>query len=149
MSSVMSDSAIPWTVLRQAPLSMGFPRQEYWSGLPFPPPEDLPDPGIKPASSALQGDSLPLSYLKRVNSTILYIWKLLTEQILVVLITRKEIFKIALLTVYNLVLDVLQMLSKYSLNGNQLLHIKKLTVFPSKGDLANLSISEASIKVLL
>ena len=41
-----------WTVARQAPLSMGFPRQEYWSGLPFPPPGDLPDPGIQPASLA-------------------------------------------------------------------------------------------------
>ena len=42
--------AIPWTVAHQAPLSMGFPRQEYWSGLPFPTPEDLPNPGIEPAS---------------------------------------------------------------------------------------------------
>ena len=42
--------AIPWTVARRAPLSMGFPRQEYWSGLPFPSPGDLPDPGIEPAS---------------------------------------------------------------------------------------------------
>ena len=42
--------ATPWTVARQAPLSMGFSRQEYWSGLPFPPPEDLPDPWIEPAS---------------------------------------------------------------------------------------------------
>ena len=42
--------ATPWTVARQAPLSVGFSRQEYWSGLPFPPPGDLPDPGIKPAS---------------------------------------------------------------------------------------------------
>ena len=42
---------------------MGFPRQEYWSGLPFPPPGDLPDPGIKPMSSALQADSLPLGHL--------------------------------------------------------------------------------------
>ena len=40
----------PWTVARQAPLSMGFSRQEYWSGLPCPPPGDLPDPGIEPAS---------------------------------------------------------------------------------------------------
>ena len=40
----------PWTVACQAPLSMGFSRQEYWSGLPCPPPGDLPDPGIKPAS---------------------------------------------------------------------------------------------------
>ena len=48
----------PWTVARQAPLSMGFSRQEDWSGLPFPSPEDLPDPGIEPRSSALQVDSL-------------------------------------------------------------------------------------------
>ena len=49
----------PWTVARQAPLSMGFSRPEYWSGLPFPPPRDLPDPGIKPRSPTLQADSLP------------------------------------------------------------------------------------------
>ena len=49
----------PWTVAHQAPLSMGFSRQEYWSGLPFPPPWDLPDPGIEPRSPALQADSLP------------------------------------------------------------------------------------------
>ena len=42
-------SATPWTVARQAPLSMGLFRHEYWSGLPFPSPGDLPDPGIKPA----------------------------------------------------------------------------------------------------
>ena len=46
-------------VARQAPLSMEFPRQEYWSGLPLPSPGDLPDPGIKPRSPALQVDSLP------------------------------------------------------------------------------------------
>ena len=49
----------PGTVACQAPLSMGFSRQEYWSGLPFPSPEDLPDPGIEPRSPALQADSLP------------------------------------------------------------------------------------------
>ena len=48
----------PWTVAHQAPLSMGFSRQEYWSGLPFPSPGDLPDPGIKPRSPALQEDAL-------------------------------------------------------------------------------------------
>ena len=48
-----------WTVARQAPLSMGLSRQEYWSGLPCPPPGDLPNPGIKPGSPALQMDSLP------------------------------------------------------------------------------------------
>ena len=51
-----------WTVACQAPLSMGFSRQEYWSGFPFPPPEDLPDPGIESTSAvspAWQADSLP------------------------------------------------------------------------------------------
>ena len=49
----------PWTVACQVPLSMGFPRQDCWSGLPFPSPGDLPDPGMKPRSPALQADSLP------------------------------------------------------------------------------------------
>ena len=52
----------PWTVACLAPLSLGFPRQKYWSGLPFPPPVDLPNSGIvpvSPASPALQEDSLP------------------------------------------------------------------------------------------
>ena len=47
VASVMSNSVTPWTVAFQAPLSMGFPRQEYRSGLPFPSPGDLPDPGIQ------------------------------------------------------------------------------------------------------
>ena len=47
-----------WTAARQAPLSLGFSRQECWSGSPCPPPGDLPDPGIEPASPALQADSL-------------------------------------------------------------------------------------------
>ena len=54
-----------WTVACQSPLSMGFPRQEYWSGLPSPSPGDLPDPRIQPASPALAGgfsDSLPWSH---------------------------------------------------------------------------------------
>ena len=64
----MSDSfVVTWTVGHQAPLSIGFSRQEYWSGLPFPSPGDLPDPGVKPASPAaspaLQADSLLLSHL--------------------------------------------------------------------------------------
>ena len=45
----------PWTVAHQAPQSMGFSRHEYWSGLPFPSPGDLPDPGIEPTSPALTG----------------------------------------------------------------------------------------------
>ena len=48
-----------WTVARQTPLSMEFSRQEYWSGLPFPSPGDLPVPGIEPRSPTLQADALP------------------------------------------------------------------------------------------
>ena len=55
--SVVSDSATPWTIACQAPL-WGFSRQEYWSGLPCPPPGDLPNPGIKPRSPTWQADSL-------------------------------------------------------------------------------------------
>ena len=51
--------ATPWTVAYQAPPSMEFSRQEYWSGLPFPSPGDLPNPGIEPGSPALQADALP------------------------------------------------------------------------------------------
>ena len=49
----------PWTIVCQAPLSVGFTRQEYWSGLPFPSPGDLSDPGTEPGSPELQADSLP------------------------------------------------------------------------------------------
>ena len=65
VTSVMSDSVTLWTVAHQAPLSMGFSRQEYWSGLPSPPSGHLPNPGIKPtspAAPALQVDCLPLSH---------------------------------------------------------------------------------------
>ena len=58
----------PWTVAYQAPPSMGFSRQECWSGLPFPSPGDLPDPGIEPGSPTLQADALlsePPGKLKR------------------------------------------------------------------------------------
>ena len=64
--------ATPWTVAHQAPASMGFSRQEYWSGLPFPSPGDLPDLGIEPRSPALRADALPseppgnLVYDKRI-----------------------------------------------------------------------------------
>ena len=71
-------SATPWTVARQAPLSMGFSRHEYWSGLPCPPPKDLPDPGIEPGdlpnpgigSPTLQLDFLPLSHRGSPNETV-------------------------------------------------------------------------------
>ena len=64
MLSLVGLFAILWAVALQAPLTMGFSRQEYWSGLPCPPPGDLPDPGIEPVSPvapAWQVDSLPLS----------------------------------------------------------------------------------------
>ena len=73
VASVMSDFVTPWIVAYQAPLCMGFPRQEYWSGLPCPPPGDLPNPGIEPTSLAapvLQVDSLPLSYQKESESEV-------------------------------------------------------------------------------
>ena len=54
--------ATPWTVTHRAPKSMGFSRQEYWSGLPFPSPGDLPDPGTEPGSPALWTDDLHLSH---------------------------------------------------------------------------------------
>ena len=57
----------PWTIACQAPLSMELSRQEYWSGLPFPSPGDVPNPGIKPGSPALQADSLP--YIHRHTHT--------------------------------------------------------------------------------
>ena len=69
----------PWTAARQPPLSMGFSRQEYWSGLPFPSPGDLPNSGIEPRSPALQADSFmsletenTLSYSDRILDFISY-----------------------------------------------------------------------------
>ena len=73
--SVMSYSATPWAVACQSPLCMEFSGQEYWSGLPFPPPGNLPDPGIKPkslVSPALVGDSLPLGKPQMYLLTISY-----------------------------------------------------------------------------
>ena len=58
----------PWTVARQAPQSMEFSRQEYWSGLPVPYPGDLPKPGIKPGSPARQADTLPYEPLGKPNN---------------------------------------------------------------------------------
>ena len=58
----------PWTVAHQGPLSMEFSRQEYWSRLPFPSPGDLPNPGIEPASPALQADSLPYELPGKQNT---------------------------------------------------------------------------------
>ena len=57
--------ATPETVAHQAPLSLRFPRQEYWSGLPFPSPGELPDPEIEPRSPALQADALPTELVSK------------------------------------------------------------------------------------
>ena len=75
-----------WTVAHQAPLSMGFSRQGYWSGLPFPSPGDLPDPGIEstsPATPALQVDSLLLSHWMNP-----FLWQRETKQALVIILMR-------------------------------------------------------------
>ena len=68
----MSDSFVfPWTVAYHAPLSLGFPRQEYWNELPFPSPGYLPNPGIEPVSLALQVDSLLLSHWGNLDLSLL------------------------------------------------------------------------------
>ena len=75
--SVIPDSSPPRTVAHQAPLSMHFPRQEYWRGLPFPSPGDLPNTGIEPMSPALACGSLPLSHgyiVKSKFSMVLPLW---------------------------------------------------------------------------
>ena len=62
LGDVSHSFSIPWTVAHQAPLFMGFPRQEYWNRFPFPSLGDLPHPGIEPTSPALHVDSLPLNH---------------------------------------------------------------------------------------
>ena len=70
---VVSDSFVtPGTAARQAPLSMGFPRQEYWSGWPFPSPGDLPDPGIKPTCPALAGGFFTAESPGKPKTSMLY-----------------------------------------------------------------------------
>ena len=71
--TVVSDFGIPWTVACPTPLSMEFSRQECWSGFPFPSPGNLPNPGVKPGSPALQADSLsnkPLGRHKQLLTTL-------------------------------------------------------------------------------
>ena len=73
-------SVIPWTVAHQARyLCMGFPRQEYWSGLPFPFPGDLPDPGIELRSPTLQADALPSEPPVIIRRKVWYFFKNLLE----------------------------------------------------------------------
>ena len=68
---VMPDSVTPWTVAGQPPVSLGFPRQEYCSGVPFPSPGDLPDPGMEPASPALAGKFLTIEPPEKPKSKFL------------------------------------------------------------------------------
>ena len=91
----------PWIVAHQAPLSMGFSRRGFWSGLPCPPPGNLPDPEIKPTSPgspALQADSLPLSHLHVIYLRVLLwlaflgrAWLQLLSQLLNTSVTENEI----------------------------------------------------------
>ena len=68
--SVVSDSEAPWAVACQAPMSMEFFRQEYWSGLRFSSPGDLPNPGIEAGSPALQADALPSEPPGKARNTV-------------------------------------------------------------------------------
>ena len=61
--------ATPWAIAHQAPVSMGFSRQEYWSGLPCPPPGNLPNPGIEPRFPTLQADSVPSESPRKPKNT--------------------------------------------------------------------------------
>ena len=65
----------PWTVAYQAPPSMGFSRQECWSGLPFPSPGDLPDPGMEHGTPALQADALPSEPPGKPQDELFLIWE--------------------------------------------------------------------------
>ena len=91
----MSDSATPWTVAYQAPQSMEFSRQEYWSGLPFPSPGDLPDTEIEPRSPALQADALlsepPVGSQRRSKAEELMFRIVVLEKTLESLLDSKEL----------------------------------------------------------
>ena len=91
----------PWTVAHQAPLSMGLSRQEDWSGLPFPSPGDLPDPGIQPRSIALQADSLPTQLPGKSMETSHDLWstiKLRWEAITMLVLHTAPIVSLPLIT---------------------------------------------------
>ena len=80
-----------WTVALQAPLSMGFPRQEYWTGLPFPSPGDLPDPGVKPGSSILQVDSLLSESQGKLRSFAKVKWRQTLKQVDFLCLEKRQV----------------------------------------------------------
>ena len=86
--------AIPWTVAHQAPPSMGLSRQEYWSGLPFPSPGDLPKPGIEPRSDTLQANALPVEPQGKPSV-------LIESKVKVKLLSRVRLFATAWTVAYN------------------------------------------------
>ena len=107
--------ATPWTVARQAPLSMEFSRLLYWSGLPFPPPEYLPDPGIKPGSPALQADFLMVwttgeAHIRKIANSISvslkkitsFAWTLQTFVLSCMSVSQRILFSCA---IWSLVMD--------------------------------------------
>ena len=77
----------PWTVALQASLSLRFSRQEYYSGLPFPPPRDLPDPGIEPGLPALPSDSLSSEPPGKLIASLLYVYYFVNAMLLIPLPT--------------------------------------------------------------
>ena len=83
----------PWTITHQAPLSMGFPRQEYWNRLPFPSPGNLPDPGIEARSPALLANSLPSEPPRKLILGYCLSYKPLSYLIVIITIIASDIFK--------------------------------------------------------
>ena len=106
--NVPESFATPWTVAHQAPLSMGFPRQEYWSGLPFPTPGDLPNPGIEPTSTELASGFItaeaPGKPLCIIRSQKMFIrtseWKLFDKSLLMLSLIHTSIQQVVLLRIY-------------------------------------------------
>ena len=88
VSKLYPTLATLWTVACQVPLFVGFSRQEYWSGLPFPSPGDLPDPGTEPGSPALQADSLPTELQEKPFFLIYILSKVVLESLLMYSLAR-------------------------------------------------------------
>ena len=109
----------PWTVAYQAPPSMGFSRQEYWNGVPFPSPGDLPDPGIEPWSPAFQADTLtsePSGKLwRKVYSNTLFIFFVFSFEFLLLLLLWKSDFKQATAPLNPFHFDLRYLLGSHSL----------------------------------